>query len=305
MLGSKRDNKLISIINLVGSYLIIVGVAILLSIFFGIFLFLKEIDIELPINYNPTLLVISYFPFACWLLWTGIGIIRKKSWARYSIIVFSYFSIFIGFVFFVTFYFLPIQKDMASLKTFKMVFLTIVVLFFILLPFWFLVFFNSKNIKHIFAPEQTILSSNKPPFGVIVVALVMVLNSLFLLFYAILHSLGMPLPGNILLSGTILKIVCVGLAFLSFYIMLKLLELKKSGWIGCVIYNSISVMINILSFFSVKDEKLLETAPFLFDGPAEVLIFYYRLFYLISVAVALVILIYIISRRKIFYKKQL
>ncbi|MCM8831656.1 MAG: hypothetical protein NC918_05670 [Candidatus Omnitrophica bacterium] len=304
MLGSQRNNKLISIANLIGYYLIIVGVAILLAIFFGIILFLNEIDIKLPINYNPILLIISYSPFACWLLFTGIGIIRKKSWARYSIIVFSYFSIFIGFVFFVTFYYLPIQKDISYLKTYKMIFLLVIILFFVLLPFWFLTFFNSKDVKHIFAPKQNTLSSDKPPFGVVLVALVMFLNSLFLLFYAILPSLVVPLPCNLFLSGFLLKIICISLAFLSFYIMRKLLALKKSGWLGCVIYNSISVMFNVLSFFNIKDEKLLEIAPFLFDSPAEVLIFYYRLFYLISIGVALAILVYIISRRKIFYKKD-
>ncbi len=126
-------------IGLTGVYLLFLA---LIGILFG------AIN-SLNLNSNPTLstnervqLLLMWLPLIGLLIATGIGLFRKKNWARYSIMVMSGFAIFMGFFGCLGFSFLPLPaSEEVPVELIKLIIVTIFFLFLIVFPVIYLIFF--------------------------------------------------------------------------------------------------------------------------------------------------------------------
>ncbi len=268
----------------------------------GIFLFsifsLREELRSLPLNNNPLLITIAYLPLTIWFLLTGIGIILRRNFARYSLIIMSYFIFFIGLVMFLTFFLLP-ESNFFPYKIPKILLLTFFILFLMLLPLFFVFFLNSKDIKNLFYIKQAKLERKKP-FGIKMIFIFNFLTFLFFIFYSFLPYYEIPITNTISLSGFILTVYSLVIGFLNLYIGISILKLKKIAWIISITYYAFVVMMLTLGTFTISDETLYKIADKISDTPAKTFILSYRIGSISIVVVSIMILIYLTSRKKIF-----
>ncbi|MDD5584598.1 MAG: hypothetical protein PHV55_06060, partial [Candidatus Omnitrophica bacterium] len=134
-------------ITIAGIYITLLGLVLAGMIGISLF-FLDEGTASLPMNYNPSFLVISYLPFTIWLLSTGISLLLRKNWARYSLFIMSFFALFMGLVISITHLLFPSATNISFfLRTISF---ALILIFFIVIPMFFLIFFNKKTLKQLF-----------------------------------------------------------------------------------------------------------------------------------------------------------
>lgn len=292
------------IITASGIYIVIIGIftATLLA---GSLFFLDEYTLNLPMQCSPFFLVIAYLPLTLWLLSTGIGIIVKKNWARLSLLVMAVFALFIGLVFTITSSLLPLpNRAVIPNNALRTVFLFMIAFFLILVPIIFLIFFTRKSVKEFFISNEDTLGKAKRPFGVILVIVVTFLITLFSIFYALFPYQKVAISNNMLLSGKVLQIYSWSIALLTSCIVIGLLRMQKWAWITCIVYNALSAAITILNIFTLSDETLLEIMPQINEGPQEISLVSYRIYEVIGVVISIIIVMYILSKRKFFYTTE-
>ncbi len=283
-----------------GVGLFTIGIGFILSIFFIGNLFCdRSICTGIPPNFNfsSRALTIAYLPFAFWFLITGGGILLRREWARYSFIIMCYFFAFLGLVIFITIFLLPSRFS----NNFKLIFLIAETLFLIVLPVFFLFFFNQKVVKTVFfVPQEFQL---KRPKGLYFIVFVHILGGLFYLFLAFSHQ-KLPITTDLFLSGIPLIFFLIFIALLNFYFALGLLRLKEITWVICVFYHTLNIMITTLQILTLPDRALLEAMPLILGDSPQAFLFSTRVLYLLSLLTSLLVLIYLGFQKRFFFKSK-
>jgi hypothetical protein len=293
-----------------GVYTVSVGVvAILLSIYK--MMSSQAIAYEISRD-KATLLAAAIYIIALglWPIFTGIGILMRKNWARYSLFVMSIFSLFIGLSSLLPIIFLPqslnqTHKDSSLL--FELFILVVNFVFLIIIPVIFLIFFNRKKIKSLFKVKEVIARKNFRPLGVSIMAVVAFFTGIsFTIFLFAPSYARAPLTfiGNLFLLGKLERIYFLVVAFLSFYIAFGLFKMKKSAWIVCIIFIFLSIIIGITNTFVIPKGAFLENLPRIHDSYAQIPQVLYSLSSFIVILVPIALLFYLFSKRRIFIEPK-
>ncbi|MDD5195553.1 MAG: hypothetical protein PHQ96_07785 [Candidatus Omnitrophica bacterium] len=288
------------LVILSGIYITFLGLVLAGMIAVSLF-FLDEGTASLPMNYNPSFLVISYLPLTIWLLTTGIGIISKKSWSRYSLFIMSFFALFIGLVISITFLFFPAPTKSHALRILSF---ALIFFLFIVIPIFFLIFFSRKKVKELFKSRDKSRIKTQKSFGILLVSIITLLGGIFSFFYALFPVYEkLPVFGSIFLTGFQLKVYFFILAACNTFIAIGILRLARSAWLLCIIYNLASIFVSIINIFTVSKETISEITPQMSEIPNETLLLYYRIYGVLGLLIPIAIIAYLISRKKVFRTK--
>lgn len=119
-------------------------------------------------NFSPLYLLLIGLPFIGWLIATGVGLLLKKNWARYSILVMSGFAFLMGVIFCFVFIFMPASNAMNGVVTWviKTVFVILSIIFLIILPIIYCIFFTRQSVKDLFLINEGTQSGLPRPVGI-------------------------------------------------------------------------------------------------------------------------------------------
>lgn len=251
--------------------------------------------------------IFIFFIFGLWVVLTGIGIIRRKNWARYSLFVMSYFAIFIGLILYLVTFIIRISSHgntqnpaLASLILFA-----ISTVLFIGIPICFLIFFTRKSVKELFISKEQELKKSPRPFGIKLIVILMFIGAIGSLVYAFFPPYQkLPLFGAVLLSGVPMRIYLLVFSVIAICIALGLFKLRKTGWIAYVIYGIFSILLGLINTFTISEATLLEMMPKLMESPYQIPMIFYKISGLAGLLVSLLLLIYVISKKRLFFKAE-
>lgn len=255
-------------------YLVLTAIAMFVAVLGEIFMVVTtyiglnspEVKHNLPPNYNAALVLGIWIPFMVWNLATGIGLLLKKNWARYSVMVISGFAVIVGAFSVIIMFMMPFLTDVAgsdssSFWTFMIFYSAFMGIFFILFPVINFVFFTRPSVKEIFmgnGPQAAL----KRPRGITFLAILYFLSGIFLsLMFLFPMYQAFPIIGNIMISGIFLRIYLLMMAALSFYLGYGFWKLKKGSWIAFIILAGYGILVSIVNFFTLDVGTLNKMMP--------------------------------------------
>jgi hypothetical protein len=244
-----------------------------------------------------------------WLLATGIGIILIKKWAKISLLALSGFSIFIGVsVIFLILFSSQGNKMRAEHPGMAGFFIGTagLVFFAVLIPLFFLIFFNSRGVKEIFAaknpPKAGVASSgwSLMPLGYKILAIFygfsFIQIGLMLIFQAFppVYQIG-----GIVLTGLAARFFHLAGLAVCLYITVGLIKKIKAAWIALVVYNVIMFFMMILNGMMLTEDivKLMLPSEYVAAAPS---LSSARLSMLMTLIIPVVTCIYAWLKRGVF-----
>lgn len=252
--------------------------------------------------YTRVLGVFIILIFGLWLILTGIGIMLRKNWARYSLFTMSCFAIFIGlFMYLVAF----LQRIAFPGNISNLIFYAIPTIFLIAIPIYFLIFFSRKSVKELFVSKEQGLKKSPRPLGIKLISILMFIAAISLFVQVFFQPYQkLPMFGVIFLSGISLKIYLLVSAVISFYIAFGLFRLQKGGWIAYVIYSIFCVLLGLVNTFTISEAALLEMMPELKEGIHKMPLMFYKISGLLGLLISIIFLVYVISKKKLFFRTE-
>jgi len=287
------------LLNLSGTYLIIFSFLILgLSIisWFGLDPLLKHSSQNLSFNLNKitiTSMIIFEMGSFIWCLLTGMGLLVKDEWARYSLFIMSGFAILLGSLFALV--------SLSNIKDFW-IFGIIFLILLMLIPLFFILFFSNKKVAKIFS-EQMYYESSKMPFGIRLLAILYLLGIANFLFAVNPLILKLPLFG-ITLSGMWIRIYFFIMGLINLSIGIGFFRRAKLAYYGFLLKNLLLFIGGFLNKTFITDEKLVQFVPQnkLLNTEAYIEIFKWaQNFVLFGIPV---IILYIVAKRNYFFGKN-
>lgn len=244
-----------------------------------------------------------------WPIVTGVGIILRKKWARYSLFVMSVFALFIGLSSLLPLIFVPQSVGGSQAKmppsVFEVFISVVNFVFFIVIPVSFLIFFNRQQIKALFTVSVPGQKKYFRPLGITITAILLFFTGIsFTIFLFAPNYVKTPFTffGHLFLSGKLETIYFFLMALVSFYVAAGLLRMKKSAWIMCVIFILTSIVIGIVNTFIVPKTAFFTNLPRI-DDSYNVPESLYKLSSIIVILVPIALLFYVISKKHSFLKK--
>jgi len=246
---------------------------------------------------------------AVWLIATALGLFKRKNWARISLLIMSGLALSAALVMIPSMLFILqsfqeqlSQKDIPwhVLQGFAIGFL---IIFFVVIPSFFIYFFNKKSVKAVFIPEQERLSLSPIPFGVKLIS-ISYFMSIFGTFYSIAAITNYPLIGNIFISGALFKIYTVISTAIAVFIAIGLWQLKKSAWYAFIIYNGLMIFKYAVDLLTITEETIARMMPQEFTANAQFSVGMFKMILIFSLLVPVGLSIYIYKRKNLFFGKK-
>ncbi len=291
-------------------FLILTAIYLLLLAFLGIitcivsFIGLHAKPDSLPSGFSPLYLLIFYLPFIGWLIATGIGLLLKKIWARYSILAMSGFAIFMGIIFCLVFNFMPLPETANESVTviIKAVFTGLSAIFLIGLPIVYLVFFTRPSIKELFTSKEY---ESKPklarPVGISFLAILYLIGAVFSIVYAIFPIYpALPLFGGVLVSGWFLLIYQLVIGLLGRYVAYGFWKMQKTAWFCFIALCSYGIIAGLINTFTLNAEVFEKFMPQNYSYSINPVLI--KIGSITGVILAIVFIIYVISKKALFLK---
>jgi hypothetical protein len=183
------------------------------------------------------------------LVWLGIGSIGAKRWARALTLILSWMWMIIGVaVILMMVYFIAGGLDQMiqlqgsqsidySVFRLVMIFLTFfLVLFLILLPIGFILFYNSKNVKYTVEQyDPKIRWTDKCPLPVLAASIIFGYTAIMSVFYGV-YDWIIPFMGFIF-SGWIGALILLMNSLVCAYLAFQFYYLDKKSWLIAIVYN--------------------------------------------------------------------
>ena len=258
---------------------------------------------SLPVNFNPLFLLAIYLPFIGWLLATGIGLLLKRHWARYSIMVMSGFAIFIGLIFCLVVSLMPLPEDANANLIFKTVFLGLISIFLIILPVIYLVFFTRPSVKELFSTTKLDSGGSNRPVGISILAiyyLISGITSLLMTLFPMYQSL--PFCGGIFISGIYLKVYLFIVSFITLYLGYGFWKLQKAAWVTFIIFNCYGLIIGVINFFTFDLKVLNKMMPASYPESLSLNPVFFRAMAALGLIVSVGLMVYVFSKKGLFFK---
>lgn len=262
-----------SVAVLISGILAILGsaFAILGNAFTLVALYLIPLPATAPVTPSfvksiATVSMLIFLGIAVFGVFTGIGVIGLKNWARISILIFSGLTVFFGgaLLFFLLATPLPInptgpQLDPGALKTVMLLVYGIPVL----IGIWWLVLFNLRGTRAQFAatPSDTSPGISSVPSCPLPVQIIAVFYLFSLLSVIVIPLLHMPIPAIIFghaLYGSAAKTLFVLTGLLLVIGAIGLLKLQKWSYPLVLGIQGIWLLSGVVTIFSPTYPSLLQ-----------------------------------------------
>ena len=259
-------------------------------------------------NQNPALLgaVIVYLVLlVLWPMVTGLGIVFRRKWARYSIFVMAVFAIFIGISSAVALIFIPqsVYDSQGRPNSYIPEFFLSVAnfIFFICIPIFFMIFFNKGKVKAIFGVTKPQITSRKRPLGITLIAILTLFTAFFSAIFIFMptHPKS-PLIGGLFLSGVGEKIYFLTVTLINLYIFTGFLRMKKGAWVAYLAFYIASIIIGIVNTFTAKKMTFFEIVPSIQGSYNEIPNIIYKFSEVIALILPTFILMYVVSKKRLF-----
>lgn len=239
-------------------------------------------------------------------LLTGIGIILKKHWSRLSVFILSTFAICMGLFSLIVNFFVFMSPNLEHEKKIMVLpLMAFFVIFFILIPVFFIVLFNRNSVKELFIQKGEDETKIKRPMGLTLISVLSFLGSLFCIFLVFLPMPNkFPLIANIMVSEKISRIYCFILASIYLYIGIGLLRQSKVAKLTAVFFNGFLVLMGIIDLLTISKATVSEATSSIkaIYGVTEMSLNMSLASYKIGIALGLIasvaILIYLFSRKE-------
>lgn len=297
-MSQKKDKTNKEKLSVVGVYLLLVSVIVVFAASFLIFQMAKE-GVFRELGTVPLPIFFLVFSAAVWTFVTGIGIIKRKKWARDSLMLLSLSALLIGIIYFWYFVFSPLPEmpssgceengcvPAASDYHLKLVFIVLDSIFLIILPVLFMMRFRKKQSLNLPEEEREI------PFFVKIISMTIGIVSFFSFFTVVFPDLSGNIGMMQIGSMSILYKIYVSVsAIFGLYVCWGLLRLKKIAWLGYIV---LTILQNITIFFS----KTIDPALKEIDPTFYTFMFFKDIFIGI---VSIAFIIYMFSKKQIFDK---
>jgi len=290
-----------TLIRFAGIYTLCVGIIVCVTMLFGLLA-------SGNLTKNPPLLgaVIVYLLFlALWPVATGLGIIFRKNWARYSIFVMSVFAVFIGISSAVALIFIPQSVYEAQTRPTSYIpefFISVAnFIFFICIPMFFMIFFNKRAVKAIFGATKPQITNKKRPLGITLLSILTFFTAFFsaIFIFAPIYPKS-PLIGGVSLSGIGEKFYFLAVSVINLYISIGFLRLKKNAWTTYIAFYIVSIIIGIVNTFTASRMTFFEIVPSIQGSYAEMPNILYKFSGVIGLILPTFLLMYVISKKRLF-----
>ncbi|MDD4182711.1 MAG: hypothetical protein PHT53_02695 [Candidatus Omnitrophica bacterium] len=291
-----------TLIRLAGIYTVCIGIIVFIAMFFGVLM-------SGNLTKNPPLLeaVIVYLLFlVLWPAVTGLGIIFKKNWARYSIFVMAVFAIFIGISSAVALIFIPQSVYETQTKAASYIpefFISVAnFIFFICIPIFFMIFFNKNKVKAIFGVTKPQITNKKRPLGITLLAIVAFFTAFISAIFIFMPIYPKsPLIGGVFLSGIGEKIYFLAVTVINLYISIGFLRLRKNAWITYMAFYIVSIVIGIVNTFTASRMTFFEIVPSIQGNYAEVPNILSKFSGVVGLILPTFLLMYVVSKKRLFF----
>ncbi len=293
------------IINLSGAYILAVGGFILFAMFFS-FLTSNQLMSLLHKNFHFCLATFVYLLLlVIWPILTGLGLIFRKNWSRYSLFVMSVFTIFIGISSSVSLIFFPqyvynLQVKPGGYIT-ETLFSIINTIFFIGAPISFIILFNKRAIKTLFGARRRTVAGEGRPLGITLIAIGTFLTAIFSAIFIFAPSTP-PIIGDIVFSGIWEKIYFAVISLANLYIAIGFLKMKKNAWLIYIIFYIVSIIIGTVNSFAATKMTFFEIAPSIQSSYKDIPTTLDKLFGTMGFILPMSVLIYVIAKRRLFVR---
>jgi len=294
-------------ITATGIYLMTIG-AFFIAISFFVGLLSKSVGAykfshEFPFFLAPIVYILL---LGCWPIFTGMALMAKKNWARYSLFVMSFFAIAIGLSSGFSLLFLSRSQGAsnATARSLYELFISLInFIFFIGIPTYFLIFFNKKAVRQLFLPHDQLSRSERRSFGITLITCVAFVNAVFLFIFAFSSAHNkIPLFGTFSLSGHAAKAYFFICALINMYIAFGFFYRRRLAWFTYIIFTVMSVIIGIINSFSVTSTRLRESVPNVTTSYDDIPKIVYNVSGGVGILITLVFLCYVISKKEFFNK---
>ncbi|MCK9573186.1 MAG: hypothetical protein M0R20_02135 [Candidatus Omnitrophica bacterium] len=290
-----------TIVRLSGIYVACVGIVVSIIMTLGL---LSRGNLTKNQPFLGAVIVYSLL-LVLWPVATGLGIIFKKNWARYSIFVMSVFAIFIGISSAVSLIFIPQSVYDAQAKPANYIpefFISVAnFIFFICIPMYFMIFFNKGVVKKIFGVVKPQVTNKKRPLGITLISILSfftALSSAIFIFMPV--DPKAPLIGGLFITGTGEKIYFLVVSVINLYISIGFLRMKKSAWTAYIVFYIVSITIGIVNSFTASKMTFFEIVPSIqssYDAMPNIL---YKFSGVIGLILPTFVLMYVVSKKRLF-----
>lgn len=290
-----------TIIRLSGIYVLCVGIVISITMTLGL---LSRGNFAKNLPFLGAIIVYLLF-LVLWPMATGLGIIFKKNWARYSIFVMSVFAIFIGISSAVSLIFIPQSVYEAQTKPANYIpefFISVAnFIFFICIPMYYMIFFNKGKVKAIFGVIKPKITNNKRPLGITLISLLAFFTALFsAIFIFVPVYPKSPLIGGLFISGIGEKIYFLSVSIINLYISIGFLRMRKNAWVTYIVFYIVSIIIGIVNSFTASKMTFFEIVPSIQSSYYEMPNILFKFSGVIGLILPTFILMYVVSKKRLF-----
>jgi len=245
------------------------------------------------------------------LIATGVGVILKKNWARISLNIISALALFEGVIMSGVFFLFPMimrQKIPADTphRDYHVVMLVGLIfsgIFFVIIPAFFLAFFNNKGVKDIFVkPGQY---KSLLPFGIKMLAVMFLLGGILAPLSAMLYiSVPIPLFFGITLIWPISMIYALIFGVINVYLGIGFFKLNKKAWITAICLHIYTLIGGVSQALTIKQEELQAIMSRVGGNGPVLSLGQYKLAILVSMLFVVAIIVYLWWKRGIFSRPK-
>ena len=252
---------------------------------------------SIPADINPLFIFAIYVPFIGWLLATGIGLLLKRHWARYSIMVMSGFAIFMGIILCLVVSLLPLPGNAGA------IFLGLIAIFLIILPVVYLIFFTRPSVKELFSTTKLDSGGSNRPVGISILAIYYLISgiaSLLTTLFPMYQSL--PLCGGIILSGIYLRLYMFIVSFITIYLGYGFWKLQKAAWVTFIIFNCYGLIIGVINFFTFDLKVLNKMMPASYPESFSLNPVFFRTMAAFGLIVSVGLMVYVFFKKGLLFR---
>lgn len=285
-----------------GIYLIVLSCLVSLSL-------LLRYSHSRPLRQAGDYLILRKIGVLCFglgLLLTGISLIRRKQWARYSLLILSALALFQGLLLLGGFFIFPaISPEPYYIRyPYKIIIFSFWSVFYFVIPLLCLIYFTRKSVSELFT--GSIYRPGGRPLGVFFLTVLTALGALVSAGNVLFKSPSREiLISGIFIPFVFVRVYLIIICALSATASVGLWLMKRSGWICAAVLQIFQIIVAAAMCFSMSDYNIAMQFALIFNINDFTRIPYglIRMFSITTILIPFSILIYLINRRDLFRKE--
>ena len=292
------SDKRILLVRIIAIYLIVLSIAILIFFSFTLLIYMQRSpDFSAARNETPKLVrvimpAVGGMAFALWCFITGIGLLKKRNWSRYSLNVLSIFFLLLGSIPFAV----CIKSGTLPLPLIPFFIILIII------PVMSLVFVNRHRVRVLFRSKEARINR---PMGITLLAWLNLLGACSLVYIFAAPETNGAIYG-VLIPRLYTFLYSITTSIASLYIAIGFFKLYKSSWYVYLVFNTFQISAAIGNMIGLSDAEMREQMSSSIS-PAHMssVIKGARIGQIVTIAVGIMLLLYVISRRRYFLQRKI